>query len=63
MVFYMVLVTISIIFDSITFAELPAFDHMTQGEQYGSTLWITVWRPMPSISHGTPALDSGGPLF
>lgn len=43
MVFYMVLVTISIIFDSITFAEMPAFDHMTQGEQYGSTLWITIF--------------------
>jgi len=42
MFFYMVLVTISIIFDSLTFAELPAFENMTNGEQYGSTLWITI---------------------
>ena len=49
MFFYVVLVTISIIFDSLTFAELPTFENMTNGEQYGSTLWITVRRPPPPL--------------
>lgn len=46
---YLVLVTISILFDVIHLAELPSFDNMTPGESFGSTLWIIIFIFKPLI--------------
>ena len=46
---YLVLVFISILFDSIHAAELPSFDNMTPGESYGAMLWIAVFALKPLI--------------
>merc|ERR1719502_1321688 len=47
MIIYLVLVTISILFDAIHAAELPAFNKMTSGESYGATLWLGVFALKP----------------
>jgi len=49
MALYLVLVTISILFDSIHAAELPSFAKMTSGESYGATLWIGIFALKPLI--------------
>jgi len=49
MVIYITLVVISILFDIIRAAELPAFDQMTSGEQYGNVLWLTVFALKPVV--------------
>ena len=46
---YLVLVTISILFDIIHAAELPSFDNMTPGESFGATLWICIFLMKPLI--------------
>jgi len=40
---YLVLVTVSILFDIIQIAELPAFHTMTPGDRFGSILWLAVF--------------------
>jgi len=42
-VLYLTLVLISILFDSIRFASLPHFDHLTPGESFGASLWIFIF--------------------
>jgi len=49
MALYLVLVTISILFDSIHAAELPSFSKMTSGENYGNTLWLCIFALKPVI--------------
>jgi len=46
---YLVLVTISILFDVIHAAELPSFNNMTPGESFGATLWIVIFLLKPLI--------------
>lgn len=46
---YLVLVTISILFDVIHAAELPSFSQMTPGESFGATLWIMIFLMKPLI--------------
>jgi len=46
---YLVLVTISILFDVIHAAELPSFSQMTPGESFGATLWIIIFLLKPLI--------------
>jgi len=40
---YLVLVTISILFDTIHAAELPSFENMTPGESFGASLWVCIF--------------------
>jgi len=40
---YLVLVTISILFDTIHAAELPSFENMTPGESFGAKLWVCIF--------------------
>ena len=49
MVIYLVLVSISILFDAIHAAELPSFSKMTSGESYGATLWLGIFALKPLI--------------
>lgn len=49
MIIYLVLVTISILFDAIHAAELPSFSKMTSGERFGATLWIAIFALKPII--------------
>jgi hypothetical protein len=46
---YLVLVTISILFDLIQLASLPSFDNMTAGESFGATLWVVIFLLKPII--------------
>jgi hypothetical protein len=46
---YLVLVTISILFDVIKLASLPAFANMTAGESFGNSLWIVIFMLKPLI--------------
>uniref|UniRef100_A0A7S2DK13 Uncharacterized protein n=1 Tax=Haptolina brevifila TaxID=156173 RepID=A0A7S2DK13_9EUKA len=46
---YLVLVTISLLFDIIHAAELPSFSQMTPGESFGATLWIMIFLMKPII--------------
>ena len=46
---YLVLVTVSVLFDIIKFAGLPSFDKMTSGEGFGATLWIFIFLLKPII--------------
>lgn len=49
LVLYLVLSTISILFDAIRAAELPAFASMTAGEAFGNSLWIAVFALKPVL--------------
>ena len=46
---YLVLVTISILFDLIHAASLPSFDNMTPGESFGASLWVVIFLLKPLI--------------
>lgn len=46
---YIVLVTISILFDLIHAASLPSFDHMTPGESFGASVWVCIFLLKPMI--------------
>ena len=41
-IMYIVLVSISIVFDIFRFAALPDFANMTPGESFGNTLWCVL---------------------
>ena len=49
MLMYLVLVTISILFDIIHAASLPSFDNMTAGDSFGASLWIVIFLLKPLI--------------
>jgi len=49
MVMYLVLVTISLLFDVVHAAGLPAFSNMTPGESFGSTIWVFIFLLKPLI--------------
>jgi len=49
MIMYIVLVTISMLFDVIHAASLPAFSNMTPGESFGSSLWVFIFLLKPLI--------------
>ena len=40
---YLVLVVISMLFDTVHAAELPSFDNMTPGESFGAKLWVCIF--------------------
>lgn len=49
MVMYIVLVTISMLFDVIHAASLPSFANMTPGESFGASLWVVIFLLKPLI--------------
>jgi len=49
MVMYVVMVTVSMLFDSIRAAKLHNFEHMSSGDRYGTSLWITVFAIKPLV--------------
>jgi len=46
---YLVFIVVSILFDVITLAEMPAFSKMTPGQLFGSWVWIVVFAFKPLI--------------
>jgi len=48
-IMYIVLVSISIVFDIFRFAALPDFANMTPGESFGNTLWTFIFLLKPLI--------------
>jgi len=46
---YIVLVSISIIFDTMRYAALPSYSAMTPGESFGNTVWTLIFLLKPSI--------------
>ena len=68
---YLVLVTISILFDVIHAASLPSFDHMTPGESFGASLWVVIFLLKPVIigtiyayeRYEKPYEDAGGAAY
>ena len=71
MLMYLVLVSISILFDVVQFAGLPAFANMTPGESFGATLWIFIFALKPLIiatiyayeTYEKPFEDMGGSAY
>ena len=49
-VLYLVLLTVSILFDSIHFASLPAIDKMTPGDAFGAEMWCGIFFLKPLIA-------------
>ena len=49
MIMYIVLVTISMLFDIVHAASLPSFSNMTPGESFGASLWIVIFLLKPLI--------------
>jgi len=49
MIMYIVLVTISMLFDVIHAASLPSFSNMTPGESFGASLWVVIFLLKPLI--------------
>ena len=49
MLMYVVLVSISLLFDVVHAAELPSFANMTPGEGWGAQLWIFIFALKPLI--------------
>ena len=68
---YLVLVTISILFDLVHAASLPSFDNMTPGESFGASLWVMIFALKPLIiatiyayeKYEKPYEDVGGPQY
>jgi len=46
---YIVLVLISLLFDTMRFAALPSYDTMTPGESFGNTIWTIIFAMKPLI--------------
>ena len=61
---YLVLVTVSVLFDIIKFAGLPSFDKMTSGEGFGATLWIFIFllKPIMDVHAKKRSLSTKHPL-
>merc|ERR1719331_591184 len=49
MIMYIVLVTVSMLFDVIHAASLPSFANMTPGESFGASLWVVIFLLKPAI--------------
>ena len=68
---YLVLVTISILFDLVHAASLPSFEHMTPGDSFGATLWVFIFILKPLIiatiyayeKYEKPFEDAGGSAY
>lgn len=46
---YIVLVSMSMLFDTMRFAALPAYCTMTPGENFGNTVWTIIFALKPLI--------------
>ena len=62
MVMYIVLVTISMLFDVIHAASLPSFANMTPGESFGASLWVVIFLLKPLILATIYAYEMYEPL-
>ena len=57
MIMYCTFIVVSILFDLIELAELPAFSAMTSGQAFGAAVWIVIFVLKPVIVGSMIAVD------